>query len=173
MLLAAAAVSIVRQHRLHRPPFRPEEGRWASRDVCRHFDRVDRRCRQAEAFRLDLDARLTPRLQIDGYPTSMVPSRADRSAFSDLAWRRESRLPARCARGQQLRGITSSACTRSRISRDCRSTRGRKSKESIPDTRCRARWLAVNAPRWVSCAELVARRCPFPLITVLSFAFCN
>lgn len=74
----------VRQHRLFQPPFNPVEGKVSNRDVCRHFDRVDRRtlCR-AEPFRLGLNVRLTPLLQIDGYPTSTVPGCADRSVLTD------------------------------------------------------------------------------------------
>lgn len=87
MLLAAAAVSIrsADSHRLHRPPIGPEEREKVGIAMCApwYFDRVDRPRRPAEAFRLGLDARLTPLLQIDGYPTSTVPSRADRSPLSD------------------------------------------------------------------------------------------
>jgi len=40
-------------------------------------------CRRVESFRLGLDARLTPLLQIDGYLTSTVPGCADRSVLTD------------------------------------------------------------------------------------------
>lgn len=93
MLLAAADFdSIVRQRSItlsdsssSRGGGGGEGGGIAMRAPTLSFDRVDRRVRlnRASTFRLGLDVRLTPLSQIDGYPTSTVPSRVDRSALTD------------------------------------------------------------------------------------------
>lgn len=130
--------SIVRQHRLHqhrlRPPFNPEEGKMSNRDVCRHFDRVDRRAVESSRFVSASTPVLHPfcKLTVIWLPRCPAVS-IDR--YSPIRHRnvRESLFPAPHAGARTLTvGLPPASYTRSRTLRDRRfHWWGRKSKESI------------------------------------------